>query len=137
MAVARYLVDSDVCSKALRKGHSSLTNVLNTIRQDGLAISVVTYGEVTEGVLFSRNRAVDQQLWRDFLAGFDIIDVTMEIAEVWADVRGSLRKQGSIVPDNDLLIASTALRFGMTVVTGNERHFGRVPGLDVLVPERR
>jgi tRNA(fMet)-specific endonuclease VapC len=136
MAVARYLVDSDVCSKALRKGHASLTNVLNTIRQDGLAISVVTYGEVTEGVLFSRNRAVDQQLWRDFLAGFDIIDVTMEIAEVWADVRGSLRKQGNIVPDNDLLIASTALRFGMTVVTGNERHFGRVPGLDVLVPER-
>ncbi len=110
--------------------------MLNTIRQDGLAISVVTYGEVTEGVLFSRNRAVDQQLWRDFLAGFDIIDVTMEIAEVWADVRGSLRKQGNIVPDNDLLIASTALRFGMTVVTGNERHFGRVPGLDVLVPER-
>ena len=136
MAAARYLVDSDVCSKALRKGHSSLMNVLNTIRQDGLAISVVTYGEVTEGVLFSRNRAVDQQLWRDFLAGFDIIDVTMEIAEVWADVRGSLRKQGNIVPDNDLLIASTALRFGMTVVTGNERHFGRVPGLDLLLPER-
>ena len=136
MAAARYLVDSDVCSKALRRNHSSLTNVLNTIRQDGLAISVITYGEVTEGVLFSRNRAVDQQLWRDFLAGFDIIDVTMEIAEVWADVRGSLRKQGNIVPDNDLLIASTALRFGMTVVTGNERHFGRVPGLDVLVPER-
>jgi predicted nucleic acid-binding protein len=136
MAAARYLVDSDICSKALRGRHESLTNVLNTMRQDGLAISVVTYGEVTEGVLFSRNRAVDQQLWRDFLAGFDIIDVTMEIAEVWADVRGSLRKQGNIVPDNDLLIASTALRFGMTVVTGNERHFGRVPGLDVLVPDR-
>ena len=136
MAAARYLVDSDICSKALRGRHESLTNVLNGMRPDGLAISVVTYGEVTEGVLYSRNRAVDQQLWRDFLAGFDIIDVTMEIAEVWADVRGSLRKQGNIVPDNDLLIASTALRFGMTVVTGNERHSGRVPGLDVLVPEQ-
>jgi len=136
MAAARYLVDSDICSKALRGRHESLTNLLSGMYPEGLAISVVTYGEVTEGVLFSRNRAVDQQLWRDFLAGFDIIDVTMEIAEVWADVRGSLRKQGNIVPDNDLLIASTALRFGMTVVTGNERHFGRVPGLDVLVPER-
>ncbi len=134
MAAARYLVDSDICSKALRGRHESLTNLLSGMYPEGLAISVVTYGEVTEGVLFSRNRAVDQQLWRDFLAGFDIIDVTMEIAEVWADVRGSLRKQGNIVPDNDLLIASTALRFGMTVVTGNERHFGRVPGLDVLVP---
>jgi tRNA(fMet)-specific endonuclease VapC len=110
-------------------------SALNTMRSDGLAISVVTYGEVTEGVLYSQQRAVNHQRWHDFLAPFDIIDVTLEIAEVWADIRGFLRKEGNVVPDNDLLIASTALRFGMTVVTRNIRHFGRVVGLDVLVPE--
>ena len=106
------------------------------MRPDGLAISVITYGEVTEGVLFDPRRAANMQIWRDFLAAFDVIDVTMEIAEVWADIRGLLRKEGNVVPDNDLLIASTALRFGMTVVTWNVRHFGRIAGLDVLVPER-
>jgi predicted nucleic acid-binding protein len=103
---------------------------------DGLAISTITYGEVTEGVLFGAQRATNMQIWRDFLAAFDIVDVTMEIAEIWADIRGSLRKDGNLIPDNDLLIASTALRFGMTLVTWNLRHFGRITGLDVLVPER-
>ena len=136
MAVARYLVDSDICSKALRRGRTSLTNVLNTMHPDGLAISTITYGEVTEGVLFDPQRATNMQIWRDFLAGFDVIDVTMEIADIWADIRGSLRKDGNTIPDNDLLIASTALRFGMTLVTWNLKHFARIAGLDVLVPER-
>jgi predicted nucleic acid-binding protein len=106
------------------------------MRPDGLAISTITYGEVTEGVLFDPQRATNLQIWRDFLVSFDVIDVTMEVAEVWADIRGRLRAQGKLVPDNDLLIASTALRFGMTLVTWNLKHFGRIPGLDVVVPER-
>lgn len=104
------------------------------MRPEGLAISVITYGEVTEGVLFSNQRAVNQQRWRDFLSGFDVIDVTLEIAAIWADIRGNLRAARNIVPDNDLIIASTALRFGMDMVTRNTRHFGRVTGLNVIVP---
>ena len=43
------------------------------MRPDGLAISVITYGEVTEGVLFDPRRAANMQIWRDFLAAFDVI----------------------------------------------------------------
>lgn len=39
------------------------------------------------------------------------------------------------MPDNDLLIASTALRFGMTLVSGNLKDHGRIAGLDLMVPE--
>ena len=106
--------------------------MVQAIRPEGLAISVITYGEVLEGALHSREPALDTIRWHDFLAGVDVVDITIEIAEIWASVRGALRKAGRIVPDNDLLIASTALRFDMTVVTGNLKHFGRVSGLDVL-----
>ncbi len=136
MTAARYLVDSDICSKALRRGGTSLTSVLNTMQPDGLAISTITYGEVTEGVMFDPRRTVNMQIWRDFLAGFDVISITMEVAEVWADLRGVLRRDRMLLPDADLLIAATALRFGMTLVTWNVRHFERILGLDVLVPER-
>lgn len=108
--------------------------MVRAIRPEGLAISVITFGEVLEGVLCSRERALNALRWRDFVASVDVLDVTLSVAEVWAEVRGSLRSIGKLIPDNDLLIASTALRFGMTVVTGNLRHFVRVPGLDVLVP---
>lgn len=41
---------------------------------------------------------------------------------------------GLRLADNDLIIASTALYFEMTLVTGNARHFSLVPGLELLSP---
>lgn len=106
------------------------------MQPEGLAISTISYGEVTEGVMFDPQRAVNIQIWRDFIAGLDVVSVTMEIAEVWADLRGVLRKDGMLLPDADLLIAATALRFGMTLVTWNVKHFERILGLEIFSPER-
>lgn len=132
---ASYLLDSDVCIRALSKRGGWLMSLLNAMRHDGLAISVITYGEVTEGALYSRHRAVHLQRWRDFSRAFDVISVTPDIAEIWADIRGGLRRRGEVTPDNDLLIAATALYFDMRVVTFNNRHFSRVGGLAVDVPD--
>lgn len=109
--------------------------MVRDIARDGLAISVITYGEVMEGALYSRNPAADVHTWKTFAGAVDVLEVTPEIAEVWAEVRGLLRASGQIVGDNDLIIAATALRFGMTVVTRNIKHFGRVPQLEVLLPD--
>lgn len=132
---AGYLLDSDVCIEALKKRGAWLMNLLNAIRHDGVAISVVTYGEVLEGVLYSQHRAVHMQRWREFSRALDLVNITPEIAEIWADIRGGLRRRGMVTPDNDLLIASTALYFDMRIVTFNGRHFNRVDGLRVSVPE--
>ena len=109
--------------------------MVRAIRPEGLAISVISYGEVLDGVLYSRERLANLQKWRGFVAGVDVVDVTLGVAEVWAELRGALRARGNVIADNDLLIAATAIRFGMTLVSGNLRHFGRVPGLDLLVPD--
>jgi len=132
---ARYLIDSDICIHAVRRGNESLSRMLRTIRPDGLALSVISYGEVLEGVLYSRERFANLVKWRGFVAGLDVLDVTLAVADVWADLRGALRSQGNTIADNDLLIAATAIRFGMTLVSGNLRHFARVPGLELLVPD--
>ncbi len=131
---ATYLVDSDVCIHAMRRRRESLKAMLRAIRPEGLAISVITYGEVLDGALYSRERIENVQKWRAFVSGVDVVDVTMAIADIWADLRGALRSKGNLIADNDLLIAATAIRFGLTVVSGNVRHFGRVPGLTLLVP---
>jgi predicted nucleic acid-binding protein len=101
-----------------------------------LAISAIVYGEVETGVVFSRDPMRDRLRWQRLLTLVDVLDVTVEIAEVWAQLRGLLKRRGDPLPDNDLLIAATALHRGMTVITRNYRHFARVPGLDVLVPDR-
>lgn len=127
---ARYLLDSDVCIDALRQSRPAVRAV-NDLRAAGLAISVVSYGEVMDGVLRSRDRNEALARWSEFLADVTVLDVTILIAQRWAELRGSLRMQGLTVGDNDLIVAATGLRFGMTLVTRNLRHFARVPALEV------
>lgn len=131
----KYLLDSDVCVDALRKKRNPGNKPLERLLREGAAMSAVLYGEVLEGVLYSRDAVADRRKWIAFLVGVSVLDVTQGIAGVWAGLRGSLRMSGLRLADNDLIIASTALYFGMTLVTGNARHFARVPGLELLSPE--
>jgi predicted nucleic acid-binding protein len=39
--------------------------------------------------------------------------------------------QGLLIGTNDLWIAATAIAHTVPLVTGNDRHFSRVPDLDV------
>ena len=52
-------------------------------------------------------------------------------ARIYAQLRADLERRGTPLADADLRIAAIALAHGFTVVTGNIRHFGRVPGLPV------
>jgi tRNA(fMet)-specific endonuclease VapC len=50
-------------------------------------------------------------------------------APVYGDVRAALEREGSPLGAADLFIAAICVRHGATLVTGNVRHFSRVPGL--------
>ena len=52
-------------------------------------------------------------------------------ARRYGEVRAELERRGTPLGDADLRIAAIALARGLTVVTGNVRHFQRVPGLPV------
>jgi tRNA(fMet)-specific endonuclease VapC len=52
-------------------------------------------------------------------------------AEVYGPLRAQLEREGRRLDEPDLRIASIALSEDLTLVTGNVRHFSRVPGLRV------
>jgi predicted nucleic acid-binding protein len=52
-----------------------------------------------------------------------------EIVVQAAEIYGLLKKQGAIIGDADILIAATALVYGLALVTGNLGHFLRIPHL--------
>jgi tRNA(fMet)-specific endonuclease VapC len=88
--------------------------------------TAVNWGEVCYG--FSRHPAGAQQravYEREILPFLGMLDYTAECAEIYGALRGRLAGRG------DLVIASIALRHDLTLVTGNTRHFSRVPGLRV------
>jgi len=66
---------------------------------------------------------------RKDLAKFEIIPLTQDVVELGAGVHAELARAGRLIGINDVYIAATALKFGMTVVSRNEAHFGRVKSL--------
>ena len=61
----------------------------------------------------------------------DIRPFDKQAAVCYGDVRSSLEKRGETIGGNDLLIAAHVLSLGWTLVTNNEREFGRVEGLRI------
>jgi toxin FitB len=57
----------------------------------------------------------------------------VSVAYTWADQQRQLDVAGQRMPIEDSYIAATARRHGLTIVTGNDRHFRR-PGLKVMNP---
>ncbi|HTD14597.1 MAG TPA: PIN domain-containing protein [Chthoniobacterales bacterium] len=62
------------------------------------------------------------------IRGFNV-----SVAKIWADLQHQLDQAGQRMPIEDSYIAATALRYGLTIVTGNDRHFRR-PGLKIFNP---
>ena len=130
-----FLIDSDVCIDAIAGRDGSLIEALRSTTPEPLVLSTITCGEVLEGIYFSRDPVRDLRRWNHFVTGFSVADVTLDVAEMWAQLRGWFRHRRLPVEDNDLLIAATALGSDMTLVSRNEKHFAPVPGLSLLVPE--
>ena len=51
--------------------------------------------------------------------------------ELYGSIKYSLLKKGQIIDEFDMILASHAISEGLTVVTDNLKHFGRIPSLKV------
>ena len=93
------------------------------------ATSAITVGELVYGAHRSPQRdrflALIEQLVPPALP-FD-----EAAARVYGRIRSELERTGQRVAEPDLRIAAIALSRELTLVTGNVRHFSRVPGLRV------
>ena len=68
----------------------------------------------------------------EILEAIDVLtNLPGEIGTHYGRIRTHLESTGETIGPNDLLIAAHASAAELTVVTGNEREFRRVPGLRV------
>ncbi len=126
----KYLVDSDWIIHYLA-GHPGVEARLNSLRGDGLAVSILSLAELFEGVYRSREpRVTEQKLW-EFLQGLAVINLDPQICQLFGQERARLRAAGNLPGDLDLLIGATALRHSLTLLTNNRQHFERIQGLQI------
>ena len=107
-----------------------------TLVRDGLALSVITYTELWEGVLFTRRdrRAAERGL-REFLRAVTVLPYSRAVARRAAELRGTMRQRRLRIEHRalDILVAAAALQYGRTMVT-SDADFDDIPGLTILNP---
>jgi predicted nucleic acid-binding protein len=81
--------------------------------------------------LEARTDALLERLEKTLLPNLPILPFDAAAANQYGKVRAQLERQGTPLGEADLRIAAVALAHGFTVITGNVRHFQRVPGLSV------
>ncbi len=129
-----YLIDTDWVIDYL-KGVERAGQLLDPLVGDGISISLITYGEIFEGIYYGRNSERHEQAFRAFLQGASILPLSENSMERFARIRGDLRAKGQLIGDVDLLIAATALEHDITLLTQNLRHFSRIPDLKLYPSE--
>ena len=129
-----YLIDSDWVIDYLDEVPEALV-LLRQLFPDGVAISVVTYMEVLQGVERSPDATGARSKFDSFLRGIPVLPFSLAVAERCALLREELRRQGKRVHPRalDLINAATALDYGFTLVTRNREDYEDIPGL-VLYP---
>lgn len=125
-----YLLDTDILIYAL-KNHPVVVRNLEETASAPKALSVITYGELVYGAMKSVRRQENLARVRRTGEIFPVIDVTRAVMDVFGSLKAELTTKGTPLDDFDLIIASTALSLNYSLVTNNERHFQRVPGLRV------
>ena len=129
----RYLIDTDRAADWL-KGRTEAVSLLDRISADGLAMSLMSVGELYEGVYFGRDQARAERALKQLLRTLDVLPLNITIMRAFARIRGGLRAQGLIIDDLDILIGATAIYHDLIVVTRNVRHSERIPGIALFRP---
>ncbi len=125
-----YLIDTDILIYSL-KGNENVIKNFRSHADSPKAISVISYGEMVFGA--KKSQRVHENLAKVYRLReiFPILEVTTAIMDSFGELKAELQQNGVTVDDFDLLIGSTALSLGYTVVTNNARHFSKIPGLKV------
>lgn len=130
MSAAAFLLDTDWVIDHLNSV-KPITARLRQLQKAGLALSIVSVAELWEGVCFSRDPERSRSVLEDFLTGVVVLTLDEPICQRFGHLRGSLRRQGKLIGDFDLLIAATALQSNLTLLTNNRRHFENIEGLRI------
>ena len=130
------ILDSSVVIAGERRGHT-VRQILEQFKN--------AYGETADRLVRGDHRGTDsrcparrngrrparrQSFVDELIRDMPVHPVNIETARLAGRIEGDHAAQGVTIAFEDLLIAATALGFG--VVTGNVRHFEQIPGLTVV-----
>ena len=128
-----FLFDTDAISEVLRRRPQPLyVRWLASIPRSEQFASAVAIGELYKGAYRSSNPAFHiERIDQKVLPAVTVLAYDVLVARVYGEIEAEMHRRRAPLADADLQIAATALHYGLELVTGNVRHFERIPGLSV------
>jgi predicted nucleic acid-binding protein len=128
-----YLFDTDAVSQIIKKSPSiSFIRKLASVDPDSQFTTTITVGELVYGAHKSGRpeyfiEKLDELVWPNI----QVLAFDESSAKIFGKLKAEMEKNRTPLTEPDLRIASIALCHGLTVITGNTRHFSRIPGITV------
>jgi len=123
------VLDTDTCVEILR-GNTLVAERRLGLR-DIVATTWITACELHYGAACSKDPETNREVVTDFLDSILVLGLDEASAQIFGELKALLRSEGLVLDDADLMIGSITAARGATVVTGNVRHFSRIPGIGV------
>jgi tRNA(fMet)-specific endonuclease VapC len=128
--MAAVLLDTDILSEVFKQRDAVVTQhaaaYIQAHRQ--FTVSAFSRFEVRRGYL-SKQATKQLALFDVFCGHCQVLPITDSIFDRASQLWAYARQHGYPCGDADVVIAATALEHGISLATGNLRHFGWVPDL--------
>jgi predicted nucleic acid-binding protein len=125
-----FCFDTDILSAVMRRDPPlHLIRRLAEVPPRQQFTTAVTVGEMLYGAAKRGDPQLEQRVHDLILRAQAVLPFDEPAAEVYGSLRATLERAGRPLAEPDLRIAATALSRDLTLVSGNVRHFARVPGL--------
>lgn len=125
----RVLLDTCVVSELWRKGGSEkVRQRVSALKAEDSYVSVLTVGEIAKGIHLLHESKKKRDL-RNKLTLLEteyqqnILNIDSEIMKIWGELLAVSQKKGKPIPVSDGLIAATATRHGLHIMTRNVSDF--------------
>jgi tRNA(fMet)-specific endonuclease VapC len=125
-----FLLDTDICSASL-KGDSRVCDRVEQYR-GRLYVSAIVAAELFVWVLRAKSPSSRLNALLNLLNDVVFLDVSWKVSRKFGEIRAIQLDRGLPTPQMDLLIASTAILHGLTLVTHNASDYSNVPDLEIV-----
>lgn len=122
------VLDTDTISYFLRGNQSVKEKFIE--HQNELSSTTVNYSELIYGLTKKDNKKYLPKVELIF-KNIKLYSFDKKSANTFGVLKASMQKQGIVVADMDLMIASIALSYDEVLISNNLKHFSKIEGLGV------
>lgn len=121
------LLDTDACIELLKGNRRILQR--RGRQDDSVGVCFMTIAELYYGAEKSSDPEANFAAIEKLLLSVEIVQTDHPILKRFGTLKASLQKAGAPLADADVLVAAATLEKADKLITGNVRHFERIPGL--------